>query len=246
MFRACFYFSIVLAVPGFANGCSSLPVDDQIPQGCSAPLQPHGDWSGKEWKARFDACNAVVSESTGQLLAEAQFYQGRLLYLAGEVERSIEKFEASYDGGETKSALALGFLAESEQYDADQEYRQFYQEAAEAHDPVGKVIYALELGAMTVDPTPTERQHAWKLLQEAAEDGFAPAYFYMGEFYNYTNPGEVRNKAKAIEHYKLAAKGGVREAVDILRILGIDVAPYIVDKYPYPEVGSYSLIFDRP
>ena len=228
------------------NGCSSTVETAAVGEDCSKPLDMVvGQDNSIEVQKSFDACEAYL-EHGGAVSADAKFYQGRLLYFSGLVDRALETFESAQELGSLKSTLALGYHLSIEVYDGDGSYLEYYKRAAEGGDNVARVAYAIELAGLPGDVSPEDADHAFELLNKAALEGYAPAEYYLGEFYNYPILDEKRDKEKARAHYELAAKGGVQDALVMLDSLGGDASLYAREKYPFPEVNPQDLILNRP
>lgn len=245
MMRMIRYLSFVLVFMMTLVGCSSKPDVMSIGADCTEPLAVIGADNSIVVQKRYDACETYLENGKEKTSADVWFYQGRLLFFSGLTERALEKFEAADQAGSTLATLALGYLASIDTYKSDRNYLDYYRSAAEDGDEVAKVVYALELAALSDEVTLEDNETAWRLLREASASGFPPADFFLGVFYNFPGPGDKRNKAKAIEYYRSAAKGGVREAVEMLQILGVNVKPYLAEQYPYPEVVPQDLILNR-
>lgn len=220
---------------------------DTLFEECRAVPQFHSDDFSS---AQIEACRELVRSDRVDL--EAHFYLGRLLYLNIMHEDAEKLFLEGYHAGSTKAALAYALVTGAYKAGvigiAEDEARAIFKDAADSGDPVAKVLLGKDLIFREKEPSELDKETAYYLFEQAAQQGYPIANFYLAEFNRYfcAEEGDYCKKV-IIEYLWKAAKGGVRDAANHLEARGENIDRFgSLDDMLYQIPDHFSMILLRP
>ncbi|MBI3899775.1 MAG: sel1 repeat family protein [Gammaproteobacteria bacterium] len=228
-----FYCIVAVGLTVAITSCISDPnVDaqyrEQLAVCRSLPQVPKGPQYRQKAIELSKSCESLISQ--GHDDSDLHFYLGRLFVLGEEKEKVIEQLRIASAKGSAKGMTLLGRLVELKIISVEAAGRDqwsLYEQAAALGDPVAQVYLARSI-YLTVQPeTDESRRRRYALLMSASAQGYAIADYYLGEFHdsNAIN-GKSAEKKLAVSYLERAARGGVRDAVEMLRAMDHDISIY--------------------
>ncbi|MBI3896678.1 MAG: sel1 repeat family protein [Gammaproteobacteria bacterium] len=174
------------------------------------------------------SCEALINQGHNDV--DLYFYYGRLLELGNDEKRAVEQLRIASDKGSAKGMTLLGQLVEFNLVSvevAGRDHWSLYEQAAALGDPVAQVYLARAIDLATQPSTDASRRRRYTLLMSASAQGYPLADYYLGMFHHlYSRDGAPADAKLAVPYLERAARGGIRDAAEMLRSMGHDISIY--------------------